>query len=118
MNYIHQLQQQVKELEQMRSEADQLVTEFRVYLESNKFWEDTTIEVADVQRRLMPLRHLLLDGGNTMNKDQRIERAEVRQGERSKRSPEQQLQLLDKRLGKGVGASKERAKLLAQIGSK
>jgi len=53
-----------------------------------------------------------------MDKDQRIERAEVRQGERLERSPEQQLQLLDKRLGKGVGASKERAKLLAQIGSK
>jgi len=53
-----------------------------------------------------------------MNKAQRIERVLVRQEERTKRSPEQQLQLLDKRLGKGVGASKERAKLLAQIGNK
>ena len=31
--------------------------------------------------------------------------------ERQKRSPEQQLALLDKRLGAGVGASRERARL-------
>ena len=53
-----------------------------------------------------------------MNKAQRIERVLVRQEERTKRSPEQQLQLLDKRLGKGVGATKERMKLKIQIHNK
>ena len=34
---------------------------------------------------------------------------------RIKRIPEEQLDVLDKRFGKGIGAKKERAKLLAQI---
>ena len=37
--------------------------------------------------------------------------AEVRQKQRDKRSPEQQLAALDERLGKGKGAKKERARL-------
>ncbi len=35
--------------------------------------------------------------------------------ERAKRSPQEQLALLDYKLGKGVGAVKERARLQAQI---
>lgn len=34
---------------------------------------------------------------------------------RAKRTPEEQLDVLDNRFGKGIGAKKERAKLLAQI---
>jgi len=40
-------------------------------------------------------------------------RAAVRQEERDTRSAAEQLALLDKRLGKGVGAAKERARLEA-----
>jgi hypothetical protein len=36
--------------------------------------------------------------------------------ERRKRTPEEQLKLLNVRLGFGLGAAKERAKLLNQIG--
>lgn len=42
---------------------------------------------------------------------QRHEEAIVRQSAYDKRTPEQQLQILDERLGKGLGAKKERAKL-------
>lgn len=35
--------------------------------------------------------------------------------ERAKRSPQQQLALLDERLGKGMGAKKERKRLKAQM---
>lgn len=47
-------------------------------------------------------------------KDQHIERtlrSKDRQTERAKRTPRQQLELLDHRLGVGVGAIKERARL-------
>lgn len=36
---------------------------------------------------------------------------------RAERSPKMQLALLDKRLGRGQGAAKERARLLKQIGA-
>jgi len=44
------------------------------------------------------------------NRDKRAE-AEERQGRRGIKSAQEQLEVLDKRLGKGVGAFKERAKL-------
>lgn len=42
-------------------------------------------------------------------------KAAQRQADRSRRSEEEQLALLDKRLGVGVGAAKERKRLLAAI---
>ena len=53
-----------------------------------------------------------------LSKNDRQESAEARQEERDKRSPLQQLIVLDKRLGKGQGATKERAKLLALLTDK
>jgi hypothetical protein len=41
--------------------------------------------------------------------------SEINAEERGKRSPKAQIDLLDKRLGKGIGAVKERARLNAQI---
>lgn len=51
-------------------------------------------------------------------KDIRREEALERQKERDSRSAQQQLAFLDKRLGKGVGASKERKRLQSKIGDK
>lgn len=53
-----------------------------------------------------------------LSKNDRQESAGVRQEKRDKRSPLQQLIVLDKRLGKGQGATKERAKLLALLTDK
>lgn len=51
----------------------------------------------------------------TLRHTMRSEEAEVRQAERAKRTPKQQLDLLDRKLGTGIGAKKERAKLKKQI---
>ena|SRR3972149_4065181 len=45
-------------------------------------------------------------------KEDRKKEADKQVSEREKRSPKQQLAILDKRLGKGVGAKKERTRLL------
>ncbi len=47
--------------------------------------------------------------------ESRQKEAAAREDARSKRTAKQQLNLLDKRLGKGVGAVKERARLAKEI---
>jgi hypothetical protein len=59
VNYIKRLQSEVETMQYLRTEADEALTDFLVYLGSDKFWEDPTIQVADVQRRLEPLRSAL-----------------------------------------------------------
>lgn len=49
------------------------------------------------------------------NKQRRIAIAEENFKSRAKRSSEEQIAVLDLKLGKGIGAKKERAKLLKQI---
>lgn len=46
---------------------------------------------------------------------QRQEEADERQAYRNQLSPEEQIKALDKRLGKGKGAKKERKRLAAKI---
>ena len=46
-------------------------------------------------------------------KEQKRAEAEARAAARAQRSPQAQIALLDKRLGKGVGAARERARLMS-----
>jgi len=54
-------------------------------------------------------------GWAARTKDLKREEAKVRAEERTKRSPQEQLAVLDERNGKGVGALKERARLTRVI---
>jgi ribosomal protein S12 methylthiotransferase accessory factor YcaO len=51
----------------------------------------------------------------SIRKDDRRRRAVERQEVRAKRTPQEQLKLLDDRFGEGKGATKERASLKAAI---
>lgn len=51
------------------------------------------------------------------HRDRRRKQAEVRAANPHTQTPEQRLACLDQRLGKGVGATKERARLHALIGT-
>lgn len=50
-----------------------------------------------------------------VRRTERRKEAEALAAERAKRSPKEQLALLDKKLGKGVGAKKERDRLHLEI---
>ena len=50
-------------------------------------------------------------GWSRHGKETRVKEALTRAEERAKRSPQEQLAVLDARNGKGVGAQKERARL-------
>lgn len=52
---------------------------------------------------------------NRLRVEKRQDEADTRNNERANRSAKQQLALLDKRLGKGKGAKKERARLQKEI---
>ena len=59
MNYIDRLQEQVRELEEERRESAEILGDLQIYLGSEKFWKDTTVQVQDVRNRLAPLQPLL-----------------------------------------------------------
>ena len=53
----------------------------------------------------------------TIAKKERVERAQARQEARGGRTPQQQLGILDEKLGSGVGAVRERKRLLQMLSS-
>ena len=59
MHYIKRLKAEAETMQYLRGEADEALTELLVHLGTSKFWEDTTIQVGDVQRRLEPIRRAL-----------------------------------------------------------
>ena len=63
----------------------------------------------DYKQRWGHERTNIADGST--RRDFRRDDAEVRQAKRDNLTPHEQLTLIDQRLGKGVGASKERARL-------
>lgn len=66
------------------------------------------------QNKHNPNSHYEYSTLQDMAADRKVQ-ADVRKEIRAKRSPQEQLELLDRRLGKGVGAVKERLKLLQAI---
>lgn len=60
MNYIQKLQSQREQLIDEKREALDLLQDLRIYLSSDKFANDTTVQVRDVLNRLEPLRSALI----------------------------------------------------------
>ena len=56
MNYIHKLQNRVEVLEQEKARALEDIIDLQRYLLSRKFDDDPTVQVADVLRRLAPIK--------------------------------------------------------------
>jgi len=55
-NYINTLQESVKEHLNDKERAVETINCFREYLQSPKFWDDTTIQVAEVMRLLWTIQ--------------------------------------------------------------
>ena len=51
-NFIQRLQQENEEYESKRQNALNEIMHLRMYLTSDKFWDDTTIQVKDVLNRI------------------------------------------------------------------
>lgn len=56
MNYIKSLQYQLQECKDSSNERQELINDFLRYLTSNKFWDDTSIQVSEVYDLLLKLR--------------------------------------------------------------
>jgi len=59
MNYIKQLQADVIRLKAQVEDANDAVVDLRSYLFSDKFSNDTTVQVTDVLNRLNPVSRAL-----------------------------------------------------------
>ena len=79
-NYIHQLQMAVRFEHDRIIEAHNQLNELISYLYSSKFHNDTTVQVADVLRRLDPVRSALI-GSFTDAEINRLTKSVIATGE-------------------------------------
>ncbi len=56
MNYIKKLQDEVLNASIESAKLDDQITDFLVYIQSEKFWNDSRIQVNEVNKFLMELR--------------------------------------------------------------
>lgn len=56
MNYIKQLQMQIEEHEEYIRRINEGIVDLQMYLMTEKFWNDTTVQVQDVINRLADVR--------------------------------------------------------------
>ena len=59
-NFIQRLQQENEEYESKRQNALNEIMHLRMYLTSDKFWNDTTIQVKDVLNRIDNIQQELI----------------------------------------------------------
>lgn len=59
-NFIQRLQNENEEYELKRQNALNEIMHMRIYLTSNKFWDDTTIQVKDVLNRIDNIQRELI----------------------------------------------------------
>lgn len=55
MHYSEKQKEEIKRLESRIETAEKAIQEFRKHLASPKFYEDTTIQIKDVEARLLNL---------------------------------------------------------------
>lgn len=59
-NFIQRLQNENEEYELKRQNALNEIMHMRIYLTSNKFWDDSTIQVKDVLNRIDNIQRELI----------------------------------------------------------